>query len=347
MNIVSDIGIIGGGFSAYCLANKYPSAEIITCRKSIPHAGLKRNNLNINSAFGKQALSFGSINFDIPKGMLHDRLLIGGNSEIWGGFIDLTKNTRDISDIINKYLLDINLLEFKPGDSIFSRNGKLHILLNHNNKVFSASDYFKNHTYINGYVTSVALASSYVAVHFIDENGAAKVVNHKELFIASGVVQILDLLVNSGFIKNNDIISLTDKKYILKSFSDRLPRPETYGIDFKFLPALFKVIDSKLHNNLLFDFGPYCVSQLFTNINIELELKAVIHEHNVNFVPVKMQNNFGKSIHYGAVKINGITLSDFISNVSEKKIKIIGTASINDLAAGPVSNQIISQVYEL
>ena len=92
--------IVGAGFSA--AITKILIGKNVNIMGSHNHNFLKKNFflrkklLDSNKFFQKKTYSYGTLKFDLKKGKMHDRLILGGNSTIWGGHINL----RNISKIM-------------------------------------------------------------------------------------------------------------------------------------------------------------------------------------------------------------------------------------------------------
>ena len=85
--------IVGSGFSAaitYLLLNQKSDVFTVISEKKLKKIGLKkRDYLVCNKLFSKKVFSMGTINYQLKKGIFHDRNTLGGNTNIWGGHIDL------------------------------------------------------------------------------------------------------------------------------------------------------------------------------------------------------------------------------------------------------------------
>ena len=52
---------------------------------------LRRKSVECNKFFAVGAKSYGSLKFKLNNGIMHDRLIVGGNSNVWGGNINIKK----------------------------------------------------------------------------------------------------------------------------------------------------------------------------------------------------------------------------------------------------------------
>ena len=94
--------IIGSGFSAlvsYLRLKKFNPLVISTNINTFNDNFLKRRkNLDTNKFFSKKSKSFGNFEYQIPHNIkFHDRNSFGGNTNIWGGFIN-------IENLSNKFI---------------------------------------------------------------------------------------------------------------------------------------------------------------------------------------------------------------------------------------------------
>ena len=84
--------IVGAGFSALCsyMILKNSNTRVLNFKKinSNPNFLIDRKNLNNNKFFSNKSISLGTINYTLEsKIKFHDRLISGGNTNLWGGFI--------------------------------------------------------------------------------------------------------------------------------------------------------------------------------------------------------------------------------------------------------------------
>ena len=85
--------IIGSGFSAIfskLLSNK--KIKVMGFKKFSKlyfKNQSRRKKFESNKLFSTNALSYGSLNSDLKFSKLHDRLILGGNTNIWGGHINM------------------------------------------------------------------------------------------------------------------------------------------------------------------------------------------------------------------------------------------------------------------
>ena len=94
------IVIIGSGFSsltAFLKFEKYNPIVITPTQNKLINSHINvRKNLKTNKLFSSKGLSKGNLKFNLKNNTkLHDRLSFGGNSNIWGGFININSIEKD------------------------------------------------------------------------------------------------------------------------------------------------------------------------------------------------------------------------------------------------------------
>lgn len=333
---VHDTCIIGGGFTAYCLAKKHPQADVLNCL-SAPAGFGTRANLRINKPLNRRASSSGPQRYELPQGTLHDRLASGGNSAIWGGFIDTAMN--DCQTLITTHLPEIRLWKLTPHAAIFSPGHALHVMMDRHGHVFSAADVWRTHACLEGFAVSLVTQGDEIDVTYLNRAGETFVRRYRQVLLACGVAQTLDLLARCGILRDQ-AITLADNQYELCPYA---PGEEGYRIHFRFPAALGKFIGYRgSMDNRLFRLGPFCVSQIFGAASLRLRLRY--EPQRETFLPLQREAGFGRSIHYGAMQLGDVPVAHAVRAFSPA-LHIYGTVSLPEILPGPVSNQIIAQVF--
>ena len=63
---------------------------------------LRRKSAECNKFFSINSKSFGSLQLKLNKGIFHDRLILNGNSGVWGGNINIENIPEQLINILNK-----------------------------------------------------------------------------------------------------------------------------------------------------------------------------------------------------------------------------------------------------
>ena len=118
---MANIAIVGGGISAV-IAKIFIDEPVVVLSCSSPMQpgnALSRNkNLEINKLFSTRSYSLSALKFNLLSGSLHDRLSLGGNSKIWGGFIDITGIPAAFLDRLTNIGISFKTLTFSGTGSI-------------------------------------------------------------------------------------------------------------------------------------------------------------------------------------------------------------------------------------
>lgn len=321
MDRIEEKIIIGSGFTGYILSKLYPNylkysfnSNFKVKRKHL----FRRRKLEINKFFSEKIFSYGSVAF--KNITLHDRLSDGGNSNIWGGFfVKKNNNYKLLSDVKltstkNNYLTNIsNLykLENIKGGGAFNSKA----IINHE----------------NDYLQKISIKNNKIKVEFLNQ-----VIFVNELILCIGVVQLIDLLYRSGFIKNDMIIELDEFQMKYKLTNNF----EGSYIKYNFSKVIEHLLNIQIKNDFiknLLNIIPINIYQIFKNQTNSV--CGILKQNKINFLNKK----FGKSIHYNNLRINNVPIREFLKNININ-IKGYGMAFIKQKSSGPISNEILDDV---
>ena len=214
--------IIGSGFSSHItqqlLLKKNLKSFIISPKKikKIPNEYKYNKLFTLNKIFGDRSISITKNIYRITKNIhIHDRIVYGGNSSIWGGVINLDQLSSNEILFLKEIGINFEKLAF---NTTYSRSNKLNVYQMRNNKndIYNSKDYLKID--INGFVTQIYIMKDYISVQYFDlDFNLYKKINAKKIYIAVSVIQLIELLKNSDLIhKNNTPICLYEHKHNFK-----------------------------------------------------------------------------------------------------------------------------------
>ena len=340
--------IIGAGFSAgiaKLLLGK--NSKIIgTCGESnLQNTNLiRRKSIESNKLFSRKAYSYGTLNFNLKKGSLHDRLIFGGNSNIWGGKINIKNIPKKLILFFEKKKIHFKKLTFKKTGTN-SNNSYISQLQNKKGEILTIKDLpvlIEDGYMINFFTQKKKI---YISIKK-PNNNKLKIITVKNLFLCAGSIQILDILYRSGYLKNDDIIEFSEFKHEFKfRFLSSKFNKKTLTVRYLFSRALGHLFGIQSFSKFLkiFNFIPICVDQNFYYKKINYRLKIL----NGTIIEKKTSSNsyltFGNSIHYCNLRINKININKFLSNIN-KNIYGMGMAFLNQQKPGPISNDIIIDI---
>lgn len=346
--------IIGGGFASFLLQGLLPDAIVITPVGSPPQLGSfgcrRRVNLEFNKVIGMKSYSYGAISYEGSE-KLHDRLMLGGNSAVWGGFIDLSKINGD-----SRSNMERNGLRFcrltRNSTGSFSPNKNYHQIQDSSGGVFDVSGSLsvKHNGYLLRVNDSGVLEIAGTAEGFKYQTGNQwnlKVETCDRVYLAIGVVQILDLLVRSGKLKDGDKIDLDEfgMTYSVVSLQKSLLPTESNDSDIYYYPS------GAISHGFGFKKRLKCLDFL-NGLGIVVRQRFHKSLQQANFI---LHNNvlqgsinpscFGASIHYCNLRVNGDPISDFIARIWPN-FSVVGMAAVVQNAPGPISNDIFKSALE-
>jgi hypothetical protein len=343
---VDKITIVGGGFSAsiakILIDNTVDVISPVSLLKS-PNESFKNNSvLAINKFFGKKAFSFTKLRFHLGTTKLHDRLLLGGNSKIWGGFVDSTDLPSAVIERLKKNSIFLKPLSFSDTGSI-ANNKNIHQLQNASGEIYNAAEALEKHQ--DSFLESFFIKDRKIGLHLIS-NGKNKTIYTNHLILCVGVVQLIDLLYRSGLIKEGTTITLSEFSYELKSKITFFPSEfanTTTIIRFKLFRAIahYLGIQKSFKLNKFFQWIPFYFDQVFLLKKFAYisEIKNGILSDSLT-QKINNSSGFGRSIHYCDLKINGLNINEYLGRIN-LNVSGIGMAFVKQKNPGPISNDII------
>ena len=195
--------IIGSGFSALCsyLMLKKFNTKILHYTKvnSNPNFLINRDNLNSNKLFSKRSISFGNINYKLHYNIkIHDRLIGGGNTNIWGGFINIENIPDNYLKIFNQNSINFQKLKLET-NGYKTNNSSIRQLRDKNNNILNSELFLKN--CIHGFLHSFKVEENKIILKIFDQKeNNFTFLNTKKLILAISFPQLIDLLFRSKFL---------------------------------------------------------------------------------------------------------------------------------------------------
>ena len=340
--------IIGAGFSAAVTKSLLKNdTDVLGLHHSkfIKKENLRRPNLDSNKFFSRKSYSYGSLILNLKVGKFHDRLTIGGNSNIWGGHINIKEIPIKIIKQLKK-IFNFNKLSFGLTGTI-SNNQNIYQIQNNKNKIFDVTPLLKKIR--NSFILKFSIKNKKILIQTIDfEKNKIKSIEINKLFICVGVIQLLDLLYRSGFLKKNDIIEMSEFKYRLKfSFGNsKITDKNSQIIRYKFSRAIGHFLGIQKYSKFLklLDLVPFYVDQHFINQKINYKLK-MINNNCLTDNFISNPKTFGRSIHYCNLRINKTPINKFLNKINPN-ILGLGMSFVKQKSPGPISNDIIIDIIK-
>ena len=339
--------IVGSGFSAaitYLLLKQKSDVFTVISEKKLKKIGLKkRDNLVCNKLFSKKIYSMGTINYHLKKGIFHDRNTLGGNTNIWGGHIDLKKISKKLIKYLEEKGLFFKKLSYQDTGTYCNLKSIVQIQ-DKNQNIFRSQSVF--HKLNDFFLHSFLIKRKEIFLNLVNfQTLKIKKVKVKKLFLCIGTIQLIELLIRSNYLKNNDIIELTefDHEFKIRFKKNLSIKNGNTIIKYKLSRALghFLGIQSFKAYLKLFNFIPVYVEQIFYNKKKNYNL--FYKNHSLKEIDNKNIKKFGDSIHYCNMKINGVTINKFFSKI-HKNLLGFGMSFVDQKTPGPISNDIILSI---
>ena len=341
---MNDCLIIGSGFSAlvaYIFLKKYNPRIISANINTIKSINLlNRPNLNTNKYFAATANSVGNFQYKISSKInLHDRISFGGNSNIWGGFINIEK----IPESVIKIFIDNGILFTKldlKKNGYKTNNENIRQLRNKNGQIINTTNFINN--VMNGFVNKLSFDNNYIFVNYFDlKINKYKSEKFKIVFLALSFPQTIDLLFRSNIINKNLKLGLFeyDHKFIktMSNRLDRYPKNKHCVIKYDFVRSLKHFFGYNKNLDKLRIQLPFYVDQVFSNTIRKIDLSLNSKQKVItNLQKIK----FGDSIHYCNLSVNGTNINNYLEKFSKNLIGI-SSPFVKQEYPGPISNDII------
>jgi len=341
--------IIGSGFSALVAYLKFKKYNpIVISSSNYPYIDTnfkQRKNLNINKFFATKSNSQGNIIYELNNNtQIHDRLSLGGNTNLWGGFINTQNLPVNFLEIANKN--HINFIKLNIKENGYSSNQKqIKQLRDYKNNILNSSLFFEN--LIEGFVYSLQVNNNKIKVNFFKfKKQKFETFYANKIFLAISFPQIIDLFFRSNFIYKDIFITLSEyghryKKTLRKDFKKYNSKKNIvikYDLirTFKHFFGFQKSVDNiKLKI-------PIFVDQIFSFEKRLLELKLNFDSKKI--IETSGNKFFGDSIHYCNLKINDNNIDNYVKEISNNIIGI-SVPFVNQKNPGPISNDIINNFW--
>jgi hypothetical protein len=334
--------IIGSGFSALI-------ANILLDKKSLiisPKKNLSSNNKNLkrrrnlecNKLMAPTSRSYGSIKYSLLNGRLHDRLIPGGNSQVWGGAIDLTKIPNNFLTLLHKNKIYLRKLSYNETGSI-SNIEKIYQIQGADESILSAES--RIYSAKNAYLEKIIAKRKKIILGLYPKE---KITTQRNVLLCIGAIQLIDLLYRSKLIGNQDKIELDEFKYMRKfnfGYPSRIFATTDNVIRFRFGRALghFLGIQRNLFFFKILDFVPMYLDTYFMNSKLKIKLSIKGGEIN-DLISNSSSATFGDTIHYCNMHINNININSFLSKLNPNLVGL-GMPFVSQTRPGPISNIII------
>lgn len=297
-----------------------------------------------NKLLGLRARSYTKLVNGLANIRIHDRLIQGGNGTIWGGFFNADAVPHDQLCLLKNSNISLVPLSSEgtgsssPNEGIcqlhFSNGGTLNpaLVIQNINPAYLES--FK--ILSDG---SIKLKFQKSSTSFQD---VLEICTRSRLILAVGVVQLIDLLYRSSYLNEGDVLELSEFKYAIRfTFKGFKPGKDAQIIKINILRGILHHLGIQYYPriiSLIDRFIPFVFEQAF--YYQKLARMFTIESGKLVAIGEGGDSKFGSSIHYCNLKINGISVNDYLGDISPSIVGL-GMAFIGQSIPGPISNDIL------
>lgn len=293
--------IIGSGLSALVTDNSKPNSTIFT------------NNNNLISKSKR----------------FYEYQKIGGNSNIWGGYINYKRYKKYLkNDNFREYMGNNNIFEAKKFIYIKKFSNTYYLSEKNTNKVFRVKKHnFRSNIIINK-INKIVPEDNYILLE--SNNNTFKTSN---LSICIGNLGLLELLYNSNLLKKSDKISFLDGNvsYCLNLY---LNNKKNY-----YIPMTLNEISKKILFGRLIE-----RKDIIKNVFIVQNFSSFAKKYSYNIEEIlKFKSKFLRyflSNHIAGLKVNDVPIINYVRKISDK-IKINCSGINKNYISGPISQDLI------
>jgi hypothetical protein len=343
--------IVGGGFSAFIAKTflkkssqiYFPENHSFLRKKSF----FKAPSYKVKKIFNISLIPYVNLTPKLKFVSLHAHQLKGGNTNIWGGFINIKKLPANFQRLLkNLNILTVKINQNSTGSS--SNNSHIYQLQMNSGHILNVSHFLISDKSL--FLHSISVKNKNIELYFLSpkNRNVKKIIFAKKVIIAVGVVDLIDLLFRSKMINDLCCIELSEYSYsrnlvLFKFVNSPFQHTKKLIIRFNILRALCHMfgIQKTLPFNWLFNLLPFYVEQHFYDpkkkIQINIKNGNLIDKELVQ--PNKSKFIFGQSIHYCDLKINGKNINNFLKDIHPGLIGL-GMAFVKQKEPGPISNDI-------
>lgn len=344
---MKSITIIGSGFSSAIskiVFNKF-NPKIFSCNdpKYLKNKFVRRKNIETNKFFCQKAYSYGSTKFKVNKLSLHDRLSFGGNTQIWGGMINIKNISNQFVKILNEneiFLEDLNL----DINGYSSNNNYIKKIVDDRGFIFNFQNVFTKIE--NKFLLSFELINNQIKLNFISpEKNNLETRTTDILILALSFPQLIDLLIRSKFITKDVSLELNEFYHRFKlSFKKKLNNKNGYNIvKYSLIRSISHFLGIDIHKIIKLKKIPLFVDQIFYS----KKRTAIFHTNlNKSEIVKTSKNQFGDSSHYCDLKIDKISINEYLKSIS-KNILGVSMPFVSQKEPGPISNDIIENILRI
>ena len=281
--------------------------------------------------FNKAKVFSSSLNKIINSNNFYEYNAVGGNSNIWGGYINYKRHKKFLKNLKYKNFFKKKLFILRK---IFSKNSKFsntYCIVNKDNEIFRVKKSFFNKQLLEKEISKIYIEKKYIKLISNDN----KIFKTEKLILCIGNLNLIKLLYQSDLLGLNDVISFDDSacSYVLNFFYSAnsnyyIPMPLKNIIEKLILKKSLKYKKTK----------DSFILQKFSNsiINYNLSCNEILNTKNNKI-------RFFLSNHIANMRVNNIPIRKFIK-LKSSKINVFCSGEVKKYIPGPIIQDMIFDI---
>lgn len=255
---------------------------------------------------------------------------IGGNSNIWGGYINFKRHKKFLKKKNYKKIFDKNFILVKKIFIDESKFSNTQCLFSNKNEIFRV-----NKTHFKGNLTEQKVKKIIIKDKFIELISEKQSIFTNKLTLCIGNLNLIKLLHKSGLIDSKDLISFDDSNcsYILNFFVNH---KKNYYIPMPLVKILEKIFFKKSKNYKIIKES--FILQKFSGF---VKKHSVLCEDLLKMNDIKIR--YFLSNHIANLRINNIPIRKFVK-LRSKKINVFCSGTVKKYLPGPIIQDLILDI---
>ena len=337
--------IVGSGFSAALVKAYLDSNDVDIVSPNFindPRGNLllnMSNALQCDKPIGKKSKTFSMLKVnDNNKVKLHNRVIHGGNSTIWGGFYDNSKNIDKIRYLDKIGAIPVQL-SYRDTGSV-SNSLSIYQLQDANGFIYNSFNYLKDRVENCFLLKIITKKDSVLTEQFSIEENKILYKEYQNIYVCCGVINTIALLNHSFGVKKYKLSDFAHNIRVCNLYSKMPDLDNRLVIRYNLIRAVNHYLGYQKNikiNSPNFILG---IEQIFSKDKIYLDI--TVDNEIMKFYTSAIE--FGSSIHYSNLEVDGLTLNNFISLFSNR-VKFFGMSSIEEYQPGPISSAIHDTIH--
>ncbi len=257
---------------------------------------------------------------------------IGGNSNIWGGYINYDRHQKFLKNTKYKNFINKKFFKIKEIFTGLKHFENTNCIVDEKDKIFRVNEYHFKNRLKSEEIKKILVNNKNLSL--ISDNGDYQT---DKLVLCVGNLGLIKLMYNSEWLNKKDIISFEDGNcgYTLNLSND-------FNKNYYIPMPISKILEKLIYKKSI----KYRLSKNFLVLQ-KFSKSSNIHSFDCNEI-LKMKSSkirFFLSNHIVNLRINNLPIRKFIKQKSDK-INVFCSGTVKKYLAGPVIQDLILDIVE-